>query len=116
MSSRVEQQIMDSNVIANDILRDIVDVEKMESTLKSELSSDDLFRIDCAILNSLRETKDFSMNLLHQLETGYFEPVYEKTSRDAEIAKIQQQTMMDVTLPLQNMFDEFSDFVVDALI
>lgn len=116
MSSKIEQQIMDSNVMANNILRDIVDVEKMESMLCTELNSEDLFKIDCAILTSLRETKDFSRNLLQQLETGCFETITQKPSLESEIAKIQQQTIMDVTLPLQNLFDEISDFVVDAFV
>ena len=116
MSSKIEQQIMDSNVMANNILRDIVDVEKMESMLCTELNSEDLFKIDCAILTSLRETKDFSRNLLQQLETGCFETITQKPSQESEIAKIQQQTIMDVTLPLQNLFDEISDFVVDAFV
>lgn len=116
MSSKIEQQIMDSNVMANNILRDIVDVEKMESMLCTELNSEDLFKIDCAILTSLRETKDFSRNLLQQLETGCFETITQKSPLESEIAKIQQQTIMDVTLPLQNLFDEISDFVVDAFV
>ena len=116
MGSKLDQQIMDSNALTNNVLEDIINVEKMESMLKSELSSEDLLRIDCAILTSLRETKDFSKNLLKQLETECFETMEKHSTINSEITKIQQQAIMEITQPLQNMFDEMVDFVADAFV
>ena len=68
MNSKTEQvMVMDCNTIANGIMRDITDIDAMERMLSSELSSADLFRIDSAILSSLKNTKDFSRDLLQQL-------------------------------------------------
>lgn len=74
MNSKTENVIVnDCNTIANGIMRDINDLDAMERMLSSELSSEDLFRIDCAILASLMDTTDFSRDLLHQLEEGRYE-------------------------------------------
>ena len=114
---------MDSNTVANGIMRDINDIDRMEKMLSSELSSEELFRIDCAILSSLRNTTDFSRDLLKQLEEGSLEAMQkhetEKTiakSIDKQIAEIQQNTMIDITMPLQNMFDEMVTYVSEAFI
>ena len=114
MNSKTEQvMVMDCNTIANGIMRDITDIDAMERMLSSELSSADLFRIDSAILSSLKNTKDFSRDLLQQLEEGKFETVAVKPpkSLEAEMAKVQQEAMIDVTLPLQTMFDDMFNFV-----
>lgn len=71
MDSKTEQvMVMDCNTIAKAFMRDITDIDAMERMLSSELSSADLFRIDSAILSSLKNTKDFSRDLLQQLEEG----------------------------------------------
>ncbi len=116
MNSKLETAI-DSNVIANGIMRDIIDVDRMEKMLECELSSSDLFRIDCAILSHLRDTRDFSRDLLEQLEVGIFETevVKPQKSFEMDMQNIQQQAMMDITLPLQQMFDDMSGFVLEAL-
>ncbi len=119
MNSKTEQvMVMDCNTIANGIMRDITDIDAMERMLSSELSSADLFRIDSAILSSLRNTKDFSRDLLQQLEEGKFETVAVKPpkSLEAEMAKAQQETMIDITLPLQTMFDDMFNFVSEAFV
>lgn len=114
MSSKLEKAI-DSTVVANGIMHDIIDVERMEKMLQSNLSSADLFKIDCAILSGLRETKDFSRDLLEQLEAGKFQTVAVKPPKsfETDLQKIQQETIMDITLPLQNMFDEMSAFITE---
>lgn len=112
MSSRFEKVVVkDSNMLANEIMRDIIDVDKMERMLDTELSSADLFKIDCAILSSLRKTEDFSRDLLQQLEVGMFNAPPKDVLKD-----IQQEAIMDITLPLQNMFDEMATMVSEALI
>ena len=124
MNSKTEKvAVMDSNTVANGIMRDINDIDRMEKMLSSELSSEELFRIDCAILSSLRNTTDFSRDLLKQLEEGSLEATQkcetEKTiakSIDKQIAEIQQNTMIDITMPLQNMFDEMVTYVSEAFI
>ena len=124
MNSKTEKvAVMDSNTVANGIMRDINDIDRMEKMLSSELSSEELFRIDCAILSSLRNTTDFSRDLLKQLEEGSLEAMQkhetEKTiakSIDKQIAEIQQNTMIDITMPLQNMFDEMVTYVSEAFI
>ncbi len=119
MDSKTENvMVNDCNTIANGIMRDINDIDAMERMLSSELSSEDLFRIDCAILSSLRETTDFSRDLLHQLEEGKLEKVAVKTPKtiDNELAEIQKDTMIDITLPLQNMFDEMVNYVSEAFV
>lgn len=119
MNSKTENVIVnDCNTIANGIMRDINDLDAMERMLSSELSSEDLFRIDCAILASLRDTTDFSRDLLHQLEEGKFEKVAVKVPKtiDNELAEIQKETMIDITLPLQNMFDEMINYVSEAFV
>ena len=115
MSSKT-QNALDSNTLANGIMRDVADIEVMERMLGTELSSADLFKIDCAILSSLRSTKDFSRDLLEQLENGRFEEVVTKPTRsiDEQIALIQQDTITDITLPLQDMFEEMTKIVIDA--
>ncbi len=119
MKSKIENvMVEDCNTIANGIMRDINDIDAMERMLSSELSSEELFRIDCAILSSLRNTKDFSRDLLNQLEEGKLETVAVKPhkSLDNELAKIQKETMVDITLPLQNMFDEMINYVSEAIV
>lgn len=119
MESKIENvMVMDCNTIANDIMRDIKDIDAMERMLSSELSSEDLFRIDSAILSSLRNTTDFSRDLLKQLEEGRFETVTVKPQKslDSELAEIQLETMADITLPLQRMFDEMVNCVSEVLI
>lgn len=115
--------VMDCNTVANGIMRDINDIDKMERMLSSELSSEDLFRIDCAILSSLRNTTDFSRDLLKQLEEGKFETVANEKpekpvakSVDKQLTEIQQNTMIDITMPLQNMFDEMASIVSEAFV
>ena len=105
--------VMDCNTVANGIMRDITDIDTMERVLSSELSSEDLFRIDCAILSHLKNTKDFSRDLLKQLETGKFEEVSAKPPKsiETELSSIQQNVMADITMPLHNMFDEMLNFV-----
>ena len=94
MNSKTENVIVnDCNTIANGIMRDINDIDAMERMLSSELSSEDLFRIDCAILTSLRDTT------LHNA-----------------LAEIQKDTIIDVTIPLQNMFDEMINYVSEAFV
>ena len=123
MSSKTEKvMVMDCNTVANGIMRDINDIDRMERMLSSELSSEDLFRIDSAILSSLRNTTDFSRDLLKQLEEGKFETVTNEKpekpvakSIDKQLAEIQQNTMIDITMPLQNMFDEMASIVSEAL-
>lgn len=112
MSSKLETAV-DTNVIANGIMRDIIDVDRMEKMMGCELNSSDLFMIDCAILSSLRNTTDFSRDLLKQLETGKFETVAIKQPEIFE--EIQQKAIMDITLPLQTMFDEMEDYVFEAI-
>lgn len=121
MKSKIENvMVQDCNTVANGIMRDINDIDKIERMLSSELSSEDLFRIDSAILASLRNTTDFSRDLLHQLEQNTFEqPIAKKIKPakilDKELANIQKQTMVDITLPLQNMFDEMANYVSEAI-
>lgn len=119
MGSKTENvMVMDCNTIANGIMRDITDIDAMERMLSSELSSEDLFRIDSAILSSLRNTTDFSRDLLKQLEEGRLETMAAKPrkSLDSELAEIQRETMVDITLPLQNMFDDMINYVSEAFI
>ena len=124
MNSKTEKvMIMDCNTVANGIMRDINDIDRMERMLGSELSSEDLFRIDCAILSSLRNTTDFSRDLLKQLEEGKFETVTNEKpekpvakSVDKQLTEIQQNTMIDITMPLQNMFDEMASIVSEAFV
>lgn len=124
MNSKTEKvMVMDCNAVANGIMRDINDIDRMERMLSSELSSEDLFRIDCAILSSLRNTTDFSRDLLKQLEEGKFETVTNEKpekpvakSVDKQLTEIQQNTMIDITMPLQNMFDEMASIVSEAFV
>lgn len=119
MNSKTENvMVQDCNIIANGIMRDINDIDAMERMLSSELSSEDLFRIDCAILASLRDTTDFSRDLLHQLEEGRFEKAVVETPKtlDNTLAEIQKDTIIDVTIPLQNMFDEMINYVSEAFV
>ena len=89
----------------------------MEKMLSSELSSADLFRIDSAILSSLRSTSDFSRDLLIQLEGGKFETIAVKPPKsiENEIKNIQQDVIFDITKPLQSLFDEMFNCVTDVL-
>ena len=115
MKSKFEEvAIVDSSRLANEIMRDIVDVDKMERMLETELSSADLFKIDCAILSSLRKTEDFSRELLKQLESGKFESVATAPPKDI-LQEIQKEAIMDITLPLQKMFDEIAPMVCEVL-
>ncbi len=116
MNSKLETAI-DSNVIANGIMQDIIDVNRMEKMLECELSSSDLFKIDSAILAHLRVTEDFSKDLLKQLETGKFEEMTVKPQKsiDFEVQNIQRQAITDITIPLQKLFDDMTEFVSEAL-
>ncbi len=114
MSSKLETA-MDSTIIANGIMQDIIDVEKMEKTLEYELNSTDLFKIDCAILSHLRETKDFSRDLLEQLEAGKFETIAVRPPKSNDFEKIQQKAITDITVPLEQMFDEMFNYVSEYI-
>lgn len=116
MNSRLKTAI-DTTEVANGIMQTLIDVDRMERMLESELSSSDLFRIDCAILSHLRKTEDFSRDLLKQLESGSFETVAVKPhkSLDLELQNIQQQAIMDITMPIQQMFDEVIDHVIENI-
>lgn len=120
MDSKTENLMaIDTNTVANSIMRDITDIDAMEKMLSTELSSEDLFKIDCAILSSLRGTKDFSRDLLSQLEAGKIETMVEKPTKTTPqkdvFMEVQRQAMADITLPLQNMFDEMSNMVISEL-
>ena len=117
MNSKTENlTAIDTNTVANNIMRDITDIDAMEEMLSAELSSEELFRIDCAILSSLRSTKDFSRDLLSQLEAGKFETMVEKpvkvTPQKDMFMEVQRQTMADITQPLQNLFDDMANAVI----
>lgn len=116
MNSKLETAI-DSNIVANGIMQTIIDVDRMEKMLECELSSSDLFKIDCAILSHLRETTDFSKDLLEQLEAGMLQTVAvtPHKSVDLELQKIQEQAITDITMPLQQLFDDMVGFVSEAL-
>ena len=118
MSSQLKNvAVIDSNTVANGILHDIIDVDRMERMLGSRLNSEDLFQIDCAILASLRNTKDFSRDLLEQLESGKFETVAKAPPQFSEydLQDIQQETIMDIAMPLNDMFDEIAEYVIGAM-
>ena len=120
MNSKTDNvMVTDCNTIANGILKDINDIDKMERMLSSELSSADLFKIDCAILSSLRNTSDFSRDLLEQLESGKFESIAvkpPKRSFEDTVSNIQQEAIINITKPLEKMFDEMAGFVSEAFI
>ena len=113
MNSKLEI-VTDSNMLAGEIMREIDAVDKMERLLNTELDSSDLFRIDCAILTSLKNTQDFSRDLLKQLEEGKFETIKDPPKRDI-MHEIQQETILDITKPLQEMFDSLSIILTDVL-
>ncbi len=116
MSSRLENiTVLDSNSVANAIMNNIIDVESMERTLETDLSATDLFKIDCAILSSLRKTQDFSRDLLEQLETGKFKDVIQKPPKKDVIMDVQQNAMLDIIYPMQDMFDQFANIIVENL-
>lgn len=117
MDSKLEKvTVTDSNTFANNIMDDIINIDKIERTYETELSSADLFKIDCAILSSLKKTQDFSKDLLKQLETGKFEEIIEKPPKKTDIVKdIQKDAILDIVYPLQEMFDSFSDIVAEKL-
>lgn len=117
------KEVMDSNAAATGIMQDIFELDRMERMLGIELSSEDLFRIDSAILMSLRNTEDFSRSLLSQLEQGKFENfavppeiVDTKSSIEQEVEQIQQTIMTDITQPLHDMFDEMANLVSEVFI
>lgn len=116
LNSKLDTAI-DSNVIANGIMHDIIDIDRMEKMPQCELTSSDLFKIDCGILAQLKVTEDFSKNLLKQLESGKFEEMSVKPQKsiDFDVQNIQQQVITDITLPLQKLFDDMTDFVSEAL-
>ena len=64
--------------------------------------------------------KDFSRDLLSQLEAGKFEAMVEKpekvTPQKDMFMEVQRQTMADITQPLQNMFDEMASYVSEAFV
>lgn len=117
------KEVIDSNATATGIMQDIFEIDRMERLLSTELSTEDLFRIDSAILMSLRNTEDFSRSLLTQLEHGKFEDfavppeiVDTKSSIEQEVEQIQQTIMADITQPLSNMFDEMANLVAEVFI
>lgn len=113
-SKTKEVMVLDCNSTANEIMRDIIDVNRIEKMLSCDLSSEDLFRIDSAIITNLRNTTDFSRDLLHQLEAGIFEKTKPQRTLDDELKNIQQNVIMDINIPLQKMFDEMSNLVAEA--
>ena len=118
MSSKIENvTLIDSNAIANEIMHDLADVEQMESMFEMELSSEELFRLDCAILSSLRDTQDFSKDLLFQLESKFFEERMERPPKefDDALEKLQTDTMSEMAFPIQELFNSMEDYIVEAL-
>lgn len=118
MNSKTENvMVMDCNTLANGIMSELKDIDAIEEFMSSKLSSADLFRIDNAILSSLRDTTDFSRDLLKQLENGKFTEVIAEPPKsiDSELTNIQKDVMSDITQPLQTLFDDMFDYVVDVL-
>ena len=116
MSSKLENfTVLDSNTVASAIMQDIIDVESMERTLETDLSSTELFKIDCAILSSLRNTQDFSRDLLEKLESGELKMVIDKPPKVDVLENIQQNAMLDIVYPMKDMFDQLADLVVENL-
>lgn len=117
------KEVIDSNVTATGIMQDIFELDRMERLLSTELSSEDLFRIDSAILMSLRNTNDFSRSLLTQLEQGKLETfvkppeiIDSKSEIEKEVESIQQNIITDITKPLHDMFDEMANLVSEVFI
>lgn len=118
MGSKIENvAVIDSNALANEIMFDIQDVERMESDFEMELSSEELFRIDCAILSGLRNTKDFSRSLIEQLESGLLKEVAFRPPKisDEFRERRHDDEILDLELPIKSMFCEMEKFVVEAL-
>lgn len=116
MGSKIENVTkLDSNALANEVMHDLADIEQMESMLEMELSSEELFRIDCAILSSLRDTQDFSRDLLSKLEEKIFDEKAPPKEFDDTLKKLQQDTLLDIVFPIQQMFDQMEDYIVDAM-
>ncbi len=116
MGLKINESLIDSTVASESIRVDIDRLQQIENDFSAELSSEDLFRIDSAILASLRSVNDFSQNLLKELEQNHFEMISAppKTFED-EMKKVQQNVMVDLTFPLQEMFKSMEDYIVDEL-
>jgi len=115
LADEIMNEVIDIDRVTDGIMDEIVDIETMERTLENELSSVDLFNIDCAILSSLEKTQDFSKDLLEQLESGKIYEVVKKPKKKFDIMKeIQQKAMMDITIPIKDMFDKMAVFVSES--
>jgi len=99
--------VLDSNSLVNGVMHDIEDVEQIEKTLETDLTSEELFRIDCAILTSLRSTKDFSRDLLFELESGKLECFSGPPAKEFDTNEI----VMDA---LQEMFYNFAECITSV--
>lgn len=109
MDSKLEKiTIVDSNTIANEILNGVIDEKKVD------LNSDDLFKLDCNVLSSIKNTSDFSTDLLVKLENGKFEEITEIPPKDF-VKDIQQEAVLDILFPIQEMFDYVSNIIVENL-
>ena len=116
MDSKLEKvTVIDSNLAVNAIMNELIDIERIERNYQTELSSADLFKIDCAILLSLKNTQDFSRDLLKQLEEKIFEKDIEKPPKIDIMKNIQQKTILDIIYPMQDMFDNLANIVVEKL-
>ncbi len=108
-----------NNQLVNDLcLEDVqVDLNEIDMSLKSQ----DLLMMDATNLLILDDTKYFSEELLEIIRDSkviYFEErqaARKAISLEAKLAKIQHDVITVLNKPLNEMFDEFANIIIEKI-
>lgn len=106
----------------NNFLLEELRIEDFDlSEIDMNLTSHDLLMKDGSNIVMLNEAKDFSSELLEMLVAPQIEdfaieaPKAKVISIDEKLIKVQQEVMSDITMPLNTMFDEFANYITEAI-
>ncbi len=109
---------------ANNLLINELSLEDLELDLQNidmSLTTQDLLMKDSSNIFILSEIRDFSNELLEMISAPQITdlaieaPEAKIISIDDKIGKIQQEVMADITMPLNSMFDEFANIIVENI-
>ena len=108
-----------NNQLVNDLyLEDVqVDLNEIDMSLKTQ----DLLMIDATNLLILDDTKYFSEELLEMIRSSKIinfeerQAVRKAISLEAKLAKIQHDVITVLNKPLNEMFDEFANIIIEKI-
>lgn len=124
MSQKTQEMIsLDCVELNNQLVKDLcledvqVDLNEIDMSLKSQ----DLLMMDATNLLILDDTKYFSEELLEMIRSSKVVDFEERQaarkaiSLEAKLAKIQHDVITVLNKPLNEMFDEFANIIIEKI-